>query len=227
MSTAAQFLADLAEHRDPAEREKLVRHFTTGRDAFLGVRMGTVFALAQRHVDMPLAEIEALLESPVHEARAGAVKIMAKRAARRDGDGAALYDLYLRRHDRIDNWDLVDLGAWDVVGRHLADRPRDVLDRLAASGVVWERRTAVLATLHFLRRGEVDDAFRLCGLLHADPHHLVQKAVGGILREAGKHDPDRLRAFLDAHAAAMPRVALRYAVEKLHPDERRHYRSLR
>ncbi len=116
--------------------------------------MGAVFALAAEFEQMSLPEIEALLDSPIHEARAGAVKIMARQAGSRKASGGRreeLYELFLRRHDRINNWDLVDLGAWDVVGRYLVDRPRDVLDRLAASSNLWERRTAVLATLAFVR----------------------------------------------------------------------------
>jgi 3-methyladenine DNA glycosylase AlkD len=186
--------------------------------------------LSEEFVEMPLAEIEALLESPIHEARAGAVKIVAKQASahgttpqRRE----ELFELYLRRHDRIDNWDLVDLGAWHVVGRHLADRPRDVLYRLVRSESVWERRTAVLATLHFVRHGELDDAFRIAEMLLADPHDLIHKATGGVLREAGKKDPARLLHFLDEHAAAMAPTARRYAVEHLDAEQRAHYRGLR
>lgn len=236
MTTAERFLDDLRALATPEQQVAVQRYFRTGPgeyghgDVFLGVRMGQVFALAQRHRAMPVEEVEALLESPLHEARAGAVKIMAKQASARGASDAQrheLFALYLRRIDRIDSWDLVDLGAWDVVGRYLADHPRDLLDDLARSGNVWERRTAVLATLHFLRRGEVDDAVRIATILRRDPHDLVQKAVGGILRETGRRDPARLHAFLDEHAADLPRTALRYATERLTPAERAHYRSLR
>ncbi|WP_245570908.1 DNA alkylation repair protein [Glaciibacter superstes] len=179
---------------------------------------------------MSLDQIEELLESPIHEARAGAVKIMAKQSAGRtatDQLKKRLFELYLRRIDRINNWDLVDLGAWDVVGRYLADKPRGVLDELALSANLWERRTAILATLYFLRRGEVDDTMRLAGLLLDDDQDLIHKAVGGVLREAGQRDRDRLLQFLDAHAAAMPRTMLRYAIEHLDQDQRSYYRALR
>lgn len=166
----------------------------------------------------------------IHEARAGAVKIMAKQAACRTASEdlrRELFELYLRRIDRINNWDLVDLGAWDVVGRYLADKPRDVLDRLARSSDVWERRTAILATLHFIRRGELDDSLRIAELLLGDDHDLIHKATGGVLRAAGDKDPARLLRFLDDHAAAMPPTTLRYASEHLDPDQRAHYRALR
>lgn len=233
--TAPAFIEALHQHSSAVEREKIQRYFKSGAgeygegDLFVGVRMGQVFALAEQFKGMPLDQVEELLESPFHEARAGAVKIMAKKAA---GSAATehlkreLFDLYLRRIDRINNWDLVDLGAWDVVGRYLADQPRGVLDELAHSGDVWERRTAVLATLFFLRRGEVDDTFRLAGVLIDDDHDLVHKAVGGVLREAGQRDRDRLLRFLDTHAAAMPRTMLRYAIEHLDKEQRAHYRAL-
>jgi 3-methyladenine DNA glycosylase AlkD len=234
--SAGRFAERLESYRSPIEFEERQRYFKSGPgedgegDIFLGVRMGHVFELSKEFKEMPLGEIEKLLESPIHEVRAGGVKIMAYQAAgketpeRRRKD---LFELYLRRHDRINNWDLVDLGAWHVVGRYLDDRPRDVLDELAHSANVWERRTAILATLFFVRHGDLDDTFRIAELLVSDQHDLVQKAVGGLLREAGKHDRGRLLGFLDDHAVTMPRTALRYAIEHLDKDQRTHYMGIR
>lgn len=231
--TAAAFLARLEATASDAERVKYDRYFPPASrrpgDRFVGVRMGTVFELAKAFIDMPLAEIERLLQSDTHEARAGAVSIMAKQAGLKQQTAArreALFDLYLRRHDRIDDWDLVDLGAWHVVGAHLADKPRDVLYRLAASANPWERRTAILATFAFIRRGELDDTFALAELLLDEPADLVQKAVGWALRVTGSN-PARLAAFLERHAARMPRPMLRNAIEKLPPEERRRYLAMK
>ena len=233
--TADRFVARLATHVSPEERAKVSRYFKTGPgdygegDVFAGVRMRDVFALAKEFVDMPPAEIEALLESPVHEVRAGALSVMDKAARRRRTSPARrqdLFDLYLRRMDRIDNWDLVDLAAPHVVGGYLSDKPRDVLYELARSANVWERRTAMLSTLYFARQGDLDDIYGVAEVLRADDHDLIHKAVGGLLREAGKHDRPRLLAFLDRHAASMPRTMLRYASEHLDRDQRAHYRSL-
>ena len=188
--------------------------------------MGTVFALAREFAAMEPGEIERLLESDLHEARAGALRIMAEQSkAKRTAPERRreLYELYLRRIDRIDNWDLVDLGAWDVVGRYLVDQPRGILDELAVSENVWERRTATYATIAFLRRGESEDAFRIAERLVHDPHDLVHKAVGGVLRLAGDVDGVRLRAFLDRYAPTMPRVMLRYAIEHMDAPERADY----
>lgn len=233
--TATAFIERLESLASATELEKIQRHFKSGDgdygagDTFIGVRMGQVFALATEFQDLPLTEIERLLESPIHEARAGAVKVMAKQASdkrRSDARRRELFDLYLRRIDRINNWDLVDLGAWDVIGRYLLDKPRDVLLDLARSANLWERRTAILATLAFLRRGELDDTYAIAEALLDDPHDLVQKPVGACLREAGKQDRPRLERFLDEHASTMPRTTLRFAIEHFDPVERARYLSI-
>jgi hypothetical protein len=192
--------------------------------------MREIFALAKTFADLDLEQVEVLLDSPSYQVRVGAVSIMDFQARRRSTPPSrreALYALYLRRHDRIDHWALVDRAAPSVVGGYLLDKPRDPLYRLARTGTVWERRTAIVATWAFLRQGQLDDTFAVAELLVHDEHDLVRKAVGGWVREAGKRDVDRLRAFLDAHAATMPRTTLRYAIEHLDPDERRHYLNLR
>lgn len=229
--TAAEFVRRLEAIASPEEVGKVARFFHgsdedgAGETRVLGVPIGKVFPIAKEFADASLEEIEALLESPYYEVRMGAVSIMdfqarAKRtpAVRRE----ALFDLYLRRHDRIDNWDLVDRAAPHVVGRWLFDRSReDVLYDLARSGSPWERRTAIVSTWYFIRSGRVDDTFRIAEILIDDEHELVRKATGSWLREAGKRDPERLVRFLEKHAATMPRVTLRYAVEKLEEDVRR------
>jgi 3-methyladenine DNA glycosylase AlkD len=192
--------------------------------------MRDLFALAKEFIGMAVGDIEIVLDDPAHDARVGAVSIMDWKARRKgtgDEERRALYELYLHRHDRIDTWDLVDRAAPHVVGGYLADRPRDVLLRLARSENWCERRTAIVATWFFIRQDDLDDTFAVAEILADDPEELVQKAVGGWIREAGKRDQGRLTEFLDRHAATMPRTALRYAVEHLAPDARQHYLSLR
>lgn len=231
--TASAFVAALWREQSDAELVKYSRYFTLGvgedaeGDRFIGVRMGRVFALAVDFAALPIDEIEALLEEDIHEARAGALRIMANRARKADEETRRkLYELYLQRHDRINNWDLVDLGAWDVVGGWLRDHPRAVLYRLAESESIWQRRTAMLATLAFVRRGELDDAYAIAERLLDDPEDLVRKPIGAVLRSAGDKDRDRLLAFLDRKAPAMTRVSLRFAIEHLDEPTRRHYLAL-
>ena len=190
------------------------------------VGMGKVFALAKASVDMSLHEVERLLEHEEHLARVGAVSVMDFQARSHKTTlerRQALFDLYLRRHDRIDTWDLVDRSAIWVVGEHLRDKPRDALYELARSDRPMERRTAILSTFAFIRHGELDDSYRIAEMLIGDDEDLVHKAVGWMLREAGKRDEARLLAFLDQHAASMPRVMVRYAIEKLDPEVRKRY----
>ena len=227
--TADAFVARLLGEASEAERAKYRRYFPERYEEFIGVRMGAVFAAAKDAADMDLDQIERLLDHDAHEVRAGAVRIMAEQAKARsttDERRLALAALYLRRHDRIDDWDLVDLGAWEVLWRSLVDRPRDVLDELATSDDPWRRRSAITATFAFIRRGELDDTYRLAGRLLHDEHDLVRKAVGWALRNAGDHDPARLRAYLEVHAATMPRVTLRNAIEKLPPEDRKRWLAL-
>jgi 3-methyladenine DNA glycosylase AlkD len=190
------------------------------------VPMGRIFGLAKACIDMAPPEIERLLESSRHEVRVGAVSVMDWQARRRsttEERRRELFDLYVRRHDLIDTWDLVDRSAIWVVGEYLVDRPRDVIYELARSVEPMRRRTAILSTWAFIRRGDLDDMYRIAELLVGDENELVQKAIGWMLREAGKRDEARLLAYLDAHRAVMPRVTVRYAIEKLEPAVRERY----
>lgn len=193
---------------------------------FLGVRHSDLFTLAKQYITLSLKEIEILLESPYYEVRLGAVSSMdfqAKSKKTNPQKRESLYNLYLRRHDRIDNWDFVDRAAPSVIGGYLFDKNREVLSRLAISKNVWERRTAIVSTAWFIRHDEVQDTFKIAEILVNDSHDLIQKAVGGWIREAGKRSPRELLDFLDKYAVSMPRIMLRNAIEKLNPDQRQHY----
>ena len=179
---------------------------------------------------MPLGEIEILLDNDIHESRVGALSIMAKQYPLKttaEERRKALYDLYLRRHDRINNWDLVDLAAWHVVGPWLVDKPRAVLHKLAKSKNMWERRTAILATFSFIKRGQFEDSLKIAKVLMTDKEDLIHKAAGWTLRVIGDKDLDVLNAFLDENAAKMPRAMLSNAIEKFTPAEKAHYRAMK
>lgn len=233
---AAQFIKKLKTYSSPAEVEKIQRYFKTGAgeygagDKFIGVRMGQLFALAKEFIDMPLTELEKLLDSPIHEARAGGLSIMGKQARSKktpDARRQELFDLYLRRHDRVNNWDLVDLGALYIVGPYLVDKPRDILYKLARSKNIWERRTAIVGTGQLIRNGDVDDTFKIAEILLQDDQDLIHKGTGWMLRAAGGVDRKKLLNFLDRHAATMPRTLLRYSIEHLDKKQREHYMGLK
>ena len=226
---------------DPGSAAVLTRFFQVRPggygegDVFVGVQLSRLRLLTKPYLRTPFVAADwlPLLRSPVHEDRLAALVVMSERATRaaRAGDDAEhehLYRTYLDNTASVNNWDLVDVSAAPVVGGFLAHRDRTPLDGLAQSSVLWERRIAMVATHHFLRRGETADAYRIAELLLDDREDLIHKAVGWSLREAGKRvDRDELRRFLDQHATAMPRTCLRYAIEHFPPAERQHYLRLR
>src|SRR5678809_670444 len=220
--TAKNFIARLKAHQSDDELKKIQRYFKSGEgdyghgDKFMGVKMGTLFALAKEFGEMPIKEIEKLLESPIHEVRAGAVSIMDKASRNKKISKDRLrefFDLYMRRHDRINNWDLCDLGCLHMTGSYLFDKSRSILYKLAKSKNIWERRTAILSTCYFIRQGDMTDTFKIAELLVKDKEDLIHKATGWMLRFAGAKDRKRLVAFLDKYAPIMPRTLLRYSIE--------------
>lgn len=212
--TAEALIAELRTHADEAERAKIARRMTNPATEPVGVRMGTLFALARDHAAMELDEVSRLLDSDLYEARMAAVSILDFKARRRSLDDAgrrALHDLYLARHDRIDTWDFVDRAAPRVIGWYLLDKPRDELFELARSDDRWRRRTAITAAFWLIRAGDLDDPLRLCEQLADDPERFVQTSLGTALREIGRVDPARLQAFLDAHGERISATARRVA----------------
>lgn len=179
-------------------------------------------ALARRHRDLPLPACAELLDSPWHEARLTALILLGNRFTRGDADARhAVVDLYLAKIDRVNNWDLVDASAPHILGAHLLRRDRSILYDLAAAESLWRRRVAVVATFAFIRAGDLDDTYTLADMLIPDRRDLIQKACGWMLREAGKRDPARLRAWLSPRLSRLGRTLLRYAIEKFPEPERK------
>lgn len=229
---AKHFIQDLQALQSEEERIKIQRYFKTEtgeEDEFMGVKMGQLFTLAQSYCNMPIEEIEKLLESPIHEVRAGAISIMDKASREKkikDERLKEFFDLYMRRHDRVNNWDLVDLGCLNMVGRYLFDKPRKVLYDLVLSANTWERRTAILGTCYFIRQGETDDAYAIAEILIHDNEDLVNKATGWMLRFAGDKNLEKLKDLLEKYAATMPRTLLRYSIEHFDKDAREYYMQM-
>ncbi|TQV81960.1 DNA alkylation repair protein [Denitrobaculum tricleocarpae] len=223
MCAARQLVAALEEVADPSDIAYVARFYKGGdpHTQVLGVRMPKVFPLAKQFASLTLGEIETLLEDSRYEVRMAAVAVMDFQAREKSLDlpqRKALFDLYLRRHDRINNWDFVDRAAPHVIGEYLVDRDRMILDQLARSDNPHERRTALVSTYAFIKRNDVDDTFRIAGILAADPDDYVQKAIGSWVREAGKRDEDALVRVLNDYKERLPRTTFTAAAELL-PDE--------
>ena len=194
-----------------SERAKIAGRMTDDSTRVIGVRMGTVFDIAKTNSGMPLAEVDRLLDSDAYEERMVAVSVLDFKARAKDADRAALYELWMRRLDRIDTWDYIDRSAPRVVGWYLLDKPRDVLFELARSEDRWHRRAAITAAFWIIRAGDLDDPIALCEILAADPEHLVQTNVGVALREIGRIDRGRLEEFLERRGADLSSQARRTA----------------
>jgi 3-methyladenine DNA glycosylase AlkD len=225
-----QIERELAAAGDPERAKSSVWFFKTGQgqygegDFFLGITVPAMRKIALRYQTLSFVDIQRLLDSKIHEHRSTALEILISQY--KNGGKAerqAIFDFYLRNTARVNNWDLVDASAASIVGAHLRTRGRMLLRRLAKSSSLWERRIAIVATFSFIKIGEIDDTFRIAEILLADKHDLIHKAVGWALREAGKVSRDRLLDFLRTHYAALPRTALRYAIERFSPEERKRF----
>jgi 3-methyladenine DNA glycosylase AlkD len=212
--TSESVHAALRAEGDERERAKTAKRMTDNRATVIGVRMGTVFAIAKAHAGMPLSEVDRLFDSDEYEMRMVAVSVLdfqARRPRLTVEQRGALYDLWMRRIDRIDTWDLIDRSAPRVVGHYLADRPRDVLFELARSDNRWHRRAAVVSSFSLARSGDIADPLALCEILAADPERFVQTAVGTALREIGRVDAEALIAFLERRGDGLSSEARRIA----------------
>lgn len=190
-------------------------------DILLGIPVPAQRAVARRARDLPASGVAELLASPVHEHRFTALVVLVERHRRADAAGRReLSRFYLDHRAGVDNWDLVDVSARRLLGERLVDGPRDVLDRLVAAERLWDRRIAIVSTHALILRDEPGETLRLAERLLGDPHHLMWKATGWMLREVGKRDEGVLVGWLERHRAAMPRTMLRYAIERLSPERR-------
>jgi 3-methyladenine DNA glycosylase AlkD len=230
--TAKQFIEKLSTFKNDKEIDKVEKFFkgNDGVTKHFGVKFGDVFTTAKEFSAMPLDEINKLLDSDFYEVRMGAVSIMDFQAGNKktsEEKRKQLFNLYLIRHDRLNNWDFVDRAARNVIGEYLMDKPRDILYQLAISENLWERRTAMVATHAFIRKNEIDDTFNIAEILIHDPEELVNKAVGSWVREAGKKDGKRLFDFLDKYIKTMPSTTFFYATEKLDAEKKKYYKELR
>ena len=231
-------LNSMLAHADPSQVEGLSRFFKTGPgqygagDQFLGIKVPVtreVVKACWREVDFPA--LEECIASPYHEVRLAALLALvevfrhAKRSPVKPGmTKEACVRFYLAHTDRINNWDLVDLSCYPLLGEWLLEKDRTLLYDLARDGkTLWEQRIGIVSTMTFIRHGQLADTFAIADILLHHPHDLIHKAVGWLLREAGKRDKAALEAFLAPRYQTMPRTMLRYAIEKFPETERKDY----
>jgi 3-methyladenine DNA glycosylase AlkD len=231
--TAGEVKKRLAALGSPEAAKHLARFFKTGPgqygegDIFIGITVPELRQVVRECHELPLPDVATLLASPIHEERTVALLILVQSVSRANKvRKKVVFDFYLKHVRFVNNWDLVDCSAAELVGAHLFDKSRKPLVRMARSTSLWERRIAVVATHHFIRQGEFDDTLAISRLLLSDTEDLIHKATGWMLREVGKRHQPTLESFLDDHAPAMPRTMLRYAIERFSPEKRRSYLDL-
>ena len=215
-----QLKKDLERLKNPEKAKILMRFFKTGKgeygegDKFLGIVVPELRKISKKYKDLPLKQIEELLSSNIHEHRLTALFILVLQFEKGDEiKKKEVYELYYKNRRFVNNWDLVDLSAYKIMGVYLKDKKRDVLYKLAESKSLWDRRIAILTTFAFIRDNDFDDTLAIAEILVNDEHNLIHKAVGWMLREVGKRDPKPEIKFLKKHHKTMPRVMYRYAVE--------------
>ncbi len=194
-------------------------------DIFLGVRAPKIRSIAKKHIDISIADMKTLIQSKYHEERfLGLIIIVNKYAKSKDRkDRNKLYEIYVSSFKHINNWNLVDVTCPHIIGKHLMDKDRKILYKWARSDDLWTRRIAMISTFWFIRRNDLEDTFKIAEKLLHDEHDLIHKAVGWMLREAGKRDLKREKTFLKKHYKTMPRTMLRYAIEKFPETKRQKY----
>ncbi len=231
--THRDVLAALQAKATPTRAESSMWFFKTGPgqygegDRFMGVAVPDQRLIAKKFHALELDEVFALLHSKWHEARLTALIVLVSQFYSSDEpQQKEIYERYLANTAWINNWDLVDTSAHKIVGPWLIDKDRSILSKLARSELLWDRRIAIIATLHFIRNGDPSTTFEITDLLLDDTHDLIHKAVGWMLREVGKYcDPVMLEDYLKPRYTHMPRTMLRYAIERFSPTRRKAYLS--
>ncbi|WP_266362685.1 DNA alkylation repair protein [Tellurirhabdus rosea] len=233
MLTAETLKAELLSRANPERALALQRFFKTGPgqyaegDLFLGLTVPEQREIAGRYRTLPPEEAAKLLHEPYHECRLTALIIWTLQAKKAGEAGRKqLFDLYLENRQYVNNWDLVDVTCPEIIGVYLLNKDRQVLDELAAQNHLWSQRMAMVSTLAFIRKGQFGDTFRIAEQLLGHKHDLIHKAVGWMLREVGKKNPEALEEFLHDQAGKLPRTALRYAIERFDPARRTYYLNL-
>lgn len=193
-------------------------------DIFLGLTVPIQRQVAKKYLDLSFSDIQKLLNSSIHEYRLVGIIILVNIYKKADEKlKKDIFNFYLKNYKQINNWDLVDLSAPNIVGDYLLHKPRSILYKMAVSNHLWKKRIAIVSTFAFIRHNDLVDTFKIAKILLADDHDLIHKAAGWMLREAGKRDQKKLESFLNQYSGQMPRTMLRYAIERFEENLRRSY----
>lgn len=221
---------ELQKLKNPKKAKVLSRFFKTDKgeygegDIFLGITVPKQRQVAKKYIDLSLEELQKLLSGKTHEHRLTALLILVSKYERADGVlKKAIFNFYLRNAKNINNWDLVDLSAPNIIGDFLLNKDKLILYKLAKSKNLWEKRIAILATYAFIKNNQFNDALEISETLLKDSHDLIHKAVGWMLREVGKRNQELEEQFLKKHYQNMPRTMLRYAIERFSEEKRKLY----
>jgi len=221
---------ELLRLADKKQAKLLQGFFKTGPgqygegDIFIGLKVPTQRKVCKKFKDLPLDDLQDMLDSKIHEYRLSALFILVDRYKKADEKlKKEIFDFYLKNTKNINNWDLVDLSAPNIVGGYLLDKPKDILYKLVVSHNLWDKRIAVLSTFMFIKYDRFEDSLKISEILLNDKHDLIHKAVGWMLREIGKRDQEVEESFLKKHHKIMPRTMLRYSTEKFDEEKRKFY----
>ncbi|MFC1622552.1 DNA alkylation repair protein [Patescibacteria group bacterium] len=243
-NTLSNLKSELKKLSNPEKIKVYQWFFKTGKgeygegDIFIGLTMPQIRATIKNYINLSLSDIQKLLDSKIHEFRMAGLLILVKQFEKlpfvilseakdplnsKKATKKKIFDFYLKNTKRINNWDLVDVTCTRIVSAYLLDKKRSILYKLAKSKNLWERRIAIVSTGAFIWQNDFSDTIKICEILLKDKHDLIHKACGWMLREVGKRDKKTLIIFLNQHTGQMPRVMLRYAIEKFNKKERKFY----
>ena len=222
-----KLISELQSHANPEKAKLYQRFFKTEKsqygegDIFIGLTVPEQRTIAKKYQDISLPKLQQLIKSKIHEHRLTALLILTyKYKKSKEKDKEEIFNFYLKNLKHVNNWDLVDLTAPNIVGEFLLDKDKKPIYQLVQSNSLWEKRIAIISTLYFIKHNQFEDTLAISELLLKDKHDLIHKAVGWMLREVGKKDKRVLDNFLKQHYKEIPRTALRYALEK-HPEDER------
>ena len=225
-----QIIKDLKEVADEKLAKNYARFFKTGKgeygegDKFLGMRVGTIRKIAKKHKEISFDDLEKLFEGEYHEYRLAAIFILKHKYKE---DPKKVVEMYLKNLKYVNNWDLVDVSAPNIIGNYLYNQPKIIakktLQTLAISKNLWKRRIAIVSTFFFIRQNRFEETIEITKILLKDKHDLIHKACGWMLREVGKRNQKVLESFLDENIKKMPRTMLRYSIEKFEEGKRKSY----